>query len=117
MAEKARSANVPFVLVEAPTYMQVALMSIQNPPSGLDPGAFNQRLRQISERHGIVFIDVLSSFQHQTDPSKLFYVVDSHMNGDGDAIVSRTLVEELLRHETPALSGRDTLHAQTASKN
>jgi hypothetical protein len=117
MAEKARAANVPFVLIEAPTYMQVSLLSIQTPPPGLDPYAFNRRLQQISERHGIVFIDVLSGFAHQPDPSKFFYIVDSHMNGDGDAIVARTLVEELLKYETPALSGRGPLPAQTASKN
>ena len=96
---------------------QSSEVSIQTPPPGLDPYAFNRRLQQISERHGIVFIDVLSGFAHQPDPSKFFYIVDSHMNGDGDAIVARTLVEELLKYETPALSGRGPLPAQTASKN
>jgi hypothetical protein len=105
MAKKAHDADVPIAVVEVPSLAQVSLVSMNSAPTGLDPYAFDDRLKQISMQHGIQFIDVLDAFRHGPDANKLFYVVDGHMNGEGSAIVSNALVEQLLKGQRAALLG------------
>jgi hypothetical protein len=116
MARKAHNANVPIALVEVPSLAQVSLVSMNNMPPGLDPYAFNQRLRRISERHGIQFIDVLDAFRHGPEANKLFYVVDGHMNGAGSALVSNALVEQLAEKQRAALLGHNELQTPVAQE-
>jgi hypothetical protein len=119
MARKAHDANVPIALVEVPSFAQAALVSMNNVPSGLDPYTFNERLKQISERHGIQFIDVLGDFKRGPGANKLFYVVDGHINGAGSALVSDALVEQLteqlMNRQRAGLLGQNEAQRQVAS--
>ena len=117
MARKAQDANVPIALVEVPSMAQVSLVTMSNAPAGLDPDLFNERLRQIAERHGIQFIDGLDAFQHGPAANQLFYVVDGHLNGAGSALVSNTLVEQLIREQQPALLGQHQAQRPVATEH
>ena len=77
MAEKAHAANVPIALVEVPSLAQVSLVSMKNIPPGLDPYVFNERLRQISERHGIQFIDVLDALQDMGQKPTSYFMLST----------------------------------------
>jgi len=116
MTKKAHNANVPIALVEVPSLAQASLVSMSSTPSGLDPYAFDERLRQISVRHGIQFIDVLDVFRHDPEVNKLYYVVDGHLNGAGSALVSEGLVEQLIKGQRAALLGQTTAQQRTAQE-
>ncbi len=117
MARKSRAAHVPFVLLEIPSLPQVALARENNLPAGVDPNAFNERLKQISLRQGVQFVDVSDSFNHAPELSKLFYVTDGHLNGEGHAYVSRGLVEQLIKEQhTALLSGHETQRLTAAGQ-
>jgi hypothetical protein len=114
MAQKARNANVPIVLVEDPSFAQVSLVSMSNIPPGLDPYAFNERLRQIAERHGIQFIDGLDAFRHGPAANQLFYVVDGHMNRKGCAMLGNAIAEQLIKGQRAALLGQNEAQRRPA---
>jgi hypothetical protein len=105
MAEKSQAANVPFVLVEVPSVSQAQLLASVPPPSKIDPNALNERLAQISSRHGIRFVNPLDTFRRTPGSDKMFYMVDGHVNGDGQALISDTLVEQLIQGSSPVLTG------------
>ncbi len=117
MAQKAHDANVPIALVEIPSFAQAAMVSMNDIPYGLNPHAFDERLREISVRHGIQFIDVLNAFQHGPGANKLFYVVDGHMNGEGCAILSNALVEQLIKEQRAALMGHNEARPRTVPEH
>jgi hypothetical protein len=115
MAAKARAANVPFVMVEVPNLAQASLLSMKNAPPGLDPYAINNRLQQIANRHGIEFVDVLSAFKETPDSNKLFYQVDGHLDGEGQALVSGPLVDQLTSGSNPVFRGCQRPEQSTAA--
>ena len=98
---KCRNAHVPFVLIEIPTFQQVSLMGYQNLPAGVDPYAFTHSLQQLASQHQMLFINTTDAF---TKPNDKFYVVDGHMNANGNAVVARVVVEHLLAEQMPALA-------------
>ena len=103
---KCRNAHVPFVFIEIPTFQQVSLMGSDNLPAGVDPYAFSHSLQQLASKHQMQFINTTDAF---TKPNDAFYVVDGHMNGNGNAVVARVVVEHLLAEQMPALAPQETL--------
>lgn len=105
MAEKIHAAHVPFVLIEMPSVAEASVLALQEPPPKVDPYLLNERLGQISLRHGVQFVSVLKAFRRTPGSNKFFFMVDGHMNGDGQALVSDALVDKLTAGPNPALSG------------
>jgi hypothetical protein len=108
---KCRNAHVPFVLIEIPTFQQVSLMGYQNLPAGVDPYAFTHSLQQLALQHQMQFINTTDAF---TKPNDKFYVVDGHMNANGNAVVARVVVEHLLAEQMPALAPQGKALAGTS---
>lgn len=105
MAAKFRAAHVPVVLIEIPSLAQVSLLSLQGLPANVDPFAFDRRLEQISAKYRIQFVSVLYDFQRTPGSNRFFYMVDGHMNGDGEALVEDSFVHQLLSGQHAALAG------------
>ena len=103
---KCRNAHVPFVFIEIPTFQQVSSMGYQNLPAGVDPYAFTHSLQQLASQHQMQFINTTDAF---TKPNDAFYVVDGHMNGNGNALVARVVVEHLLAEQMTALAPQEKL--------
>jgi hypothetical protein len=116
IADKSKTANVPFVLTATPSLTEASLSREKSLPAGVDPYAFNARLKQISLRHGVQFIDTLDAFKRGPGANELFYVSEGHMNGEGQGLVSRTLVEQLTKDQSALLSGRNETRVQTAGE-
>jgi hypothetical protein len=112
MAEKANAANVPFVLIELPSFAQASLSEEKSLPPGVDPYAFNARLKQISSRHGVQFVNGLDAFKGAPGANELFYVAEGHMTSQGHAFISRALVEQLTKEQSALLSGRNETNVQ-----
>ena len=105
IAEKFHAAHVPFVLVEMPSLAQVSVLALKSPPSrGRSlrsqpaPGRdLIEARRSVCERSRLVPADARIE-------QKLFYMVDGHLDGKGQALVSAPFVDQLTQGTTPALS-------------
>jgi hypothetical protein len=95
MAQKADAAHVSFVLLEIPSLAQASVLQVKQPPAGVDVYGLNRRLTEISAKHGIRFVNVMDSFQRTPGSNRLFYVVDGHLNGPGQALLVGPLVDQL----------------------
>jgi hypothetical protein len=111
-AQKLHAANVPFVFVEIPNLAQASILSTHSPLAGIDAYAFNQRLAEISASHGIQFVNVLDAFKQTPNSNRLFYVVDGHLSGEGQVLISGPLVSRLTQGTIPALSSCGQHHQQ-----
>jgi hypothetical protein len=113
-ASKSKAAKVPVVLIELPSLNQATLLRMKDLPVGVDPHAFNERLKQIAWLHGMQFVDGLEAFRGEPEANTLYYVVDGHMNEKGHAFISRALVEQLTKEQGAALLGRNDTQRKTA---
>jgi hypothetical protein len=115
MADKARAAAVPFYLLEVPSLAQVSILSVSAAPAAnVDAGAINRELAAIAARHGVEFVDVLGNFRNTPGSNRDFYVVDGHLNADGEALIAGPLVEALIASKETAFTGCD-VPVETAS--
>ena len=105
MASKAQSASVPLVLLIGPQPANVALINT-HPRPGIDPYAFVNQVTAIAHRHGIPTIDPLPEMGGRSDPMSLFYVVDGHLDQNGQRIVADALDEWLCSSGLPAFAAR-----------
>jgi hypothetical protein len=105
-AFKANNARVPVVMIEIPSLHQLTISRSSDFPLGVSPFAFNERLKQIALRHNIQFVDGLDAFKDEPDANKLYYVVDGHINKAGHSLISRALVDQLMKGEREALLGQ-----------
>ena len=115
MAQKAKVANVPFVLLEMPDEPQGQVVSLRQPLPGIDATALNQRLGEMAARHGIAYIDPLHAFRHAPRASDLFFVVNGHLNGNGYGYISSVLVDQLTSGFHPLLPGCSVAAQQAAT--
>ena len=113
IAQKARNAHVPLVLVEMPSLPQVSIVTSSKPPPQVSASALNERLNDIAQKYGIVYVDPLNTFRHSPGANKDFYVVNGHLNGDGYAYISAPLVDRLTRGPNPLIVGCTAPSLQT----
>jgi hypothetical protein len=95
MAQSLRDRNIPFALVLIPSTPIASALSVPSLPARVDPYALNRRLKAIAADHGIQFIDTLEIFHRTPGSNASFYLVDGHLNADGNGLVSDALVEQL----------------------
>jgi hypothetical protein len=95
MAQKAKTAHTSFVVIEVPNLPQASALLLPKPVPNVNPDAINQRLEEISGKYGITFVNVLDTFRLTPGSNRFFYLTGGHLNGDGDALVSRPLIEQL----------------------
>ncbi len=105
MAEKAKDANVPMVLIEMPDEPQTSTLFLKSSLPNVDASLLNNRLRRIAAQHGIQYIESLPSFRQAEAANKLFYIVDGHLNSEGHATVSRPIVDYLTSGPKPLIPG------------
>ncbi|WP_416423974.1 SGNH/GDSL hydrolase family protein [Pseudomonas sp. App30] len=96
MADQARAAHVPLVLVYVPQRAQVAMISGTRTPPGVDPWAFSRAIGDIARRHGIVYVNTSDEFSHLKNAADLYYPVDGHPSGAGHAVIADAVVQRLV---------------------
>lgn len=102
MAEKSRAQGVPLVVLFGPQRIQAALLDQALRPQGVDPTLIGRRMADLARRTGVTLVDVLADMGDLPHPEQLFYPVDGHMTGDGHAVLSRSLVQQLTRQQVGA---------------
>lgn len=97
MADRARAAGVPMMLVLGPQRIQTTLLDDAVRPQGVDPHEIGRRLAAIVARHDVLFQDTLDGFATVNNPEAMFYAVDGHMDADGHAVFARSVLDRLIR--------------------
>ena len=95
MAQRFNNKSIPFALLMIPSTPMASALSVPNLPAGVDPYALNKRMKSIAVNHGMEFIDTLDIFRRTPGSNASFYMVDGHLNADGNALVGDALVEQL----------------------
>jgi hypothetical protein len=93
LADRARQADVPFMLAFVPHQAEVALMSGRSAPPGVDPQALPNAIAAIAARHGVTFVDASQVLRAVPKLEELYYRSDGHMSGRGLPIVARYIAE------------------------
>lgn len=96
MADQARAAHVPLVLVYVPQRAQAAMISGTPAPAGVDPWAFSRAIGDIAKRHGIVYVNTSDDFSLLKNAADLYYPVDGHPSGAGHAVIADAVVSRLV---------------------
>jgi hypothetical protein len=108
MAARVQSAGIPLVVVTVPSRAEAVFLSARNLPNGVDPFAFGRAIDQIAARHGADYIYLTQDFSRIPKSDKLFYVVDGHLTGEGQSILSRAIVQKLVNNRRASVAARPT---------
>jgi hypothetical protein len=102
IADRFHTARIPLFLVYVPQRAQAALLAAHQAPTGVDPRAFGRRIGEIAARHGVQYVDTSAAFSRLPQAADLYYPVDGHLSGRGDAVLARA-VAGALGHDVAAL--------------
>lgn len=98
ISSKTAKQGIPMILVYVPFAPQALLAASADLHSGVDPFAFDRAVGAAAARYGIQFIDVLPPMSRQRRPADMYYSVNGHPNGAGDAVIARTIVSEIIKN-------------------
>lgn len=104
MANKARAAGVPLVIMAVPSRAEAALLSSQQLPAKVDPFEFGRQVSAIASQHGAVYVDLMGPFSRVPNAERLYYVVDGHLTSEGQRLTAQSLSQKLLDGSIPAFA-------------
>jgi hypothetical protein len=107
IAKRARSAGIPLVATLAPNRPLAAMISLGEWPSGYDPYELDKELHSIIAERGGIYIDILPGFREIPGAERLFYPIDGHPDGRGQAVLADLLAEKLAAGAFPELTARN----------
>jgi hypothetical protein len=96
MSDRVHQAGVPLILFAVPSHQIAALLTTQQRPPHSDPFAFGRNVCQVAERVGVACVDATPDFSKVPHSDRLFYLVESHLNGEGNAVLARALERKCL---------------------
>jgi len=111
MADKLHAHRVPLVVVPAIGQAQAILLNTHSKLPGFDPRQFEENLSTIALAHQATAVDIYDDFA-QVPFTRLFYAADSHLSSEGYAVLTHSLVRQLLASriisgcKSPNMSGR-----------
>jgi hypothetical protein len=109
--DKAKEEHIPIVAVFVPSRVHAAILSMKERPVGLDPYKLDQEVRDVIERHGGLYIDILHDYSEVPGSEEHYYPTDGHPDADGQAMISEFLARRLTPGSIPQLA-----HDSKASK-
>jgi hypothetical protein len=114
MARKLQAAHIPLILMAIPSRSEAALMQTKQKLPHTDPFTFDRRIGDIASHAGASFVDAVQAFNQVPGCDRFFYVVDTHINAEGDKVIAKALERKCLDGIIPALNAqktpRGTLH-------
>ena len=111
---KLNGSGVPLVVMAVPNRFASAVLSNRSHLEGLDPLWFGRHVSEIAVRDGALALDVTPEFAAYPHAERLFYPVDNHPTGEGNAVIARALVDRLTDGSIPQLAACRT--AQSGSR-
>ena len=95
MSKRVRSAGARLMIIPVPSRAESAMLSTRHPIAGIDAAAFGRRVEQIAAKDGADSVDLMTQFRQISRSEDLFYAVDGHLTGKGQAVIARGLVQTL----------------------
>lgn len=86
-------ANIPSYLLALPNRVEAALISRDKQMPDMDAYAFPNRMKEIAERHGMTYIDLVPDFRATPNAERMFYRVDGHPNAEAHALLAHAIVK------------------------
>jgi hypothetical protein len=96
MSAKARAAGVPLALLFTPSRAQAAILARPGRFGAVDASALPRRLREISARHDILFLDTAPVMAAHDRPELLYFDIDGHPNESGNTVIARSIAQTLV---------------------
>jgi hypothetical protein len=103
IADQAKAAGVPLVVVLLPNRAQAAMISMGEWPPGNDPYKLGDEIRSIVVSHGGTYVDILPGYRTVPNAEQGYFPKDGHPNAEGHATISRLIARELSGGAVPAL--------------
>lgn len=113
MMAELRGSGVPVVVMAIPNRVAASLVSNRSRLEGTDPLLFGRNISKIAVQEGALPLDVTPEFAGVSHAERLFYPVDNHATGEGNAVIAQALVNRLTDGSIPELSACRTLQAGT----
>jgi hypothetical protein len=107
MADKVHSAGIPLIVIPVPSRAEAALLTSQQMSPSVDPFAFGREVERIASKHGADFVDLMEPFSQIADSENLYFVVDGHVNTDGQKVIAAALLRKLQDGSVPVFSHCD----------
>jgi hypothetical protein len=98
MAQQAKTAGVPYIVIYYPSYPQAIAVSRPNFAPGFAPTGFDDRLGAIVRAHGGQFVDLTQTVGAAKDVPGLFYISNDHPNREGNRLLADEVVKILTRN-------------------
>jgi hypothetical protein len=103
VAAQLKASGVPLVVTVLPHRSQTDMISMGEWSSDVDPYLIGDQVKQIAERRGVTYFDILHDFRTIPNPDQYFFPVDGHMNANGHLVLTRVIAKELTSGVVPAL--------------
>jgi hypothetical protein len=97
------AAGVPLVVTLLPHRAQTDMISLNDWSTDKDPYRLGEQIKQIAQKHGATYIDILPDYRNISDPDRYFFPVDGHMNAEGHRVLSGILAKEITSGTVPQL--------------
>jgi hypothetical protein len=104
MTAKLRAAGVPLVLIAVPSRPEAALLSSNQLPPNIDPFAFGRQIEIIASKHRAEYVDLVEAFSRIPNSENLFYVVNGHVNREGQIVIAKNILQKLQDGSVPTFS-------------
>ena len=110
VSHKAHAAHVPLVIVYVPNHAQAEMVAMGEWPSGYDPYALDERLREMAQADGDTYLDILPEYRNVpiAEIQRDYLPVDGHPNAGGHALIARLIAEQLTSGAVPELASRNS---------
>jgi hypothetical protein len=93
LADRAHAAGVPCYMLAIPNRTEAALMSKNIYVPHMDVYIFPRRMREIAQKHGVEYIDVVPAIEKTRNAEELFYPVDGHPTGAFHELLAGVVVD------------------------
>lgn len=104
IGDRFRAEHVPVFLMPLPNRIQAGLISHRVELPDIDPWAFSRKMKSLADHNGLHVVDAFTVVAKSPHAERLFYPVDGHVTGDGNALIAAALQHSLLLGAVPALN-------------
>jgi hypothetical protein len=107
MANRFHAAGIPMLIMAVPSHQIAALLSSEHHAPNSDAFEFGDNIEKLAKPLGIGYVDATKAFSQVPHSDRLFYLFESHLTGEGNAVVAKALIHKCLDGSVPAF--RQTL--------
>lgn len=104
MANRFHAAGIPMLIIAVPSHQIAALLSSNQRPPNSDAFEFGSNIEKLAKPLGVGYVDATKAFSQVPHSDRLFYLFESHLTGEGNAVVAKALIRKCLDGSVPAFA-------------